>query len=319
VTPAFWKARGPEIAAAEDVRAAGSSSTDLPDFVNDLVEMLEIVGTTSTIGGSCRELPAETERAREARVLQSEPIRIPKAAVVVAGHIRRSIVYQQLSPNDALPNETELMAVYQVSRSVVREALRILESESLIEVKRGVGGGARVRKPDIGVAARPVALLLQTEGTTLEDVFEARSLLEPAAVRRLATLRPPEAIERLKERHAEELAAVDDPVAFPVAATLFHEELIELAGNKTLRILGRLLLEIVEAHHRMTFAALDGEASDVACQAVHTWHGPLIDMIDAGDVEGAARHWELHLKMAADVALERLGPTTVVDLLNRPL
>lgn len=252
-------------------------------------------------------------------MLQSEPIRIPKAAVVVAGHIRRGIVYGQLTPAQGLPNETELMAVYQVSRSVVREALRILESESLIEVKRGVGGGARVRKPDIGLAARPVALLLQTEGTTLEDLFEARSLLEPAAVRRLATLRPPEAIEQLKRRHAEELAVIDDPAAFPVAATIFHEEIIELAGNKTLAVLGRLLLEIVEAHHRMTFAALDGDANDIACQAAHTWHGPLLEMIEAGDVDRAVRHWEDHLNMAAAVALERLGPTTVVDLLNRPL
>src|SRR5215471_789914 len=106
-------------------------------------------------------------------MLEGEPIRIPKAAVVVAGRIRRSIVQGRLVPGQALPNETDLMALYQVSRSVVREARRILESESLIRVKRGAGGGARVATPDIAIAARPAALLLQMEGTTLEDLFEA--------------------------------------------------------------------------------------------------------------------------------------------------
>jgi DNA-binding FadR family transcriptional regulator len=250
-------------------------------------------------------------------MLQSEPIRIPKAAVVVATRIRRSIVRGQFRPDQALPNETELMALYQVSRSVVREALRILESESLIQVKRGAGGGARVRKPEIGVAARPTALLLQIEGTTLEDLFEARTLLEPAAVRRLATLQPAGAIEQLKQRHAEELAVIDDLTAYPVAATVFHEEIIELAGNKTLAVLGRLLLEIVETHHRMTFAMLDGQAGEIACEAADVWHGPLIEMIAAGDVEAAVTHWENHLKRAGELALERLGPATVVDLLDR--
>jgi DNA-binding FadR family transcriptional regulator len=252
-------------------------------------------------------------------MLQSEPVRIPKAAVVVAGHIRRDIVHGNFQPNEALPNETELMAVYEVSRPVVREALRILESESLIQVKRGVGGGARVRRPDIGVAARHTALLLQLDGTTLADVFEARQILEPAAVRRLATLRPKEAIERLKHRHVEELAVVEDLGAYPIAATLFHEDLIDLAGNKTMAILGRLILEIVETQHRTMFTVLNGEGLKIARDAAQEWHGRLIDMIEAGDVDSAVAHWEEHLRQAADLALERLGHTTVVDLLDHPL
>jgi DNA-binding FadR family transcriptional regulator len=250
-------------------------------------------------------------------MLQSQPVRIPKAAVVVAGRIRRDIVHGHFQPDEALPNETELMAVYEVSRPVVREALRILESESLIQVKRGVGGGARVRRPDIGVAARHTALLLQLEGTTLQDLFEARELLEPAAVERLATLRPPDAIERLKQRHAEELAVVHDLGAYPIAATMFHEDLIDLAGNKTMAILGRLLLEIVETQHRTMFTVLNGEGARIASYAAEQWHGPLIEMIEAGDVEGAVAHWHQHLQEAAQLALDRLGHTTVVDLLDR--
>ena len=248
---------------------------------------------------------------------ESEPIRIPKAAAIVANRLRRSIVHRQFKDHGALPNETELMAQYHVSRSVVREALRILESESLIEIKRGAGGGARVRHPHIGIAARPTALLLQLEGVTLQDLFEARATLEPAAVRRIATLRPPGAIERLRQLHAKEVAVTGDPDAYSHAATLFHEEIIELAQNKTLAVIGRLIVDIVDTHHRMTLIAFNGQSSNIACEAVDRWHRPLIDMIEAGRVDDAVQHWENHLKRAGELALQGLGPTTVVDIIDR--
>ena len=249
-------------------------------------------------------------------MLKSDPIRIPKAAVVVANRLRRGIVHGQFEPDQGLPNETELMALYGVSRSVVREALRILESESLIEVKRGAGGGARVRWPHIGIAARPTALLLQLEGATLADLFEARAILEPAAVRRVATMRPEGWLDRLRRRHADELAVMGDADAYAHAATLFHEEIIELAQNKTLAVMGRLLLDIVDTHHRMTLAAL-GESHAIACETVDQWHGPLIELLERGAVDEAVEHWANHLERAAELALEGLGPTTVVDLLDR--
>ena len=241
-------------------------------------------------------------------------MRIPKAAVVVAAQLRRGIVRGEFKPGDALPNETELMRIYDVSRPVVREALRIIESESLISVKRGAGGGARVRRPDIGVAARHAALLLQIEGATLSDLFEARETLEPDAVRRLAERRPAEAIGRLRESHEEELRLVHDPTAYALHAARFHEELIELAGNKTLGVLGRLLRHIVEIHNRAAMES-DAHPDEVAIGASEV-HGRLIDLIEAGDVDGAVAHWRTHLEEAAADALERLGPTTIVDLLD---
>ena len=113
-------------------------------------------------------------------------VRVPKAAELVASDLRRQIIRGILTAGDALPNETALMEVYDVSRPTLREALRILESEGLVSVKRGAHGGARVHLPDIGVAAKYAALMLQVRGATIEDVFQARRVLEPAAVRMLA-------------------------------------------------------------------------------------------------------------------------------------
>ena len=79
----------------------------------------------------------DRERPLTAIEKPSQPVRIPKAAVIVAGEIRRRIVRGELKEGDALPSETELMRFFDVSRPTLREAMRILEAESLIAVKRG--------------------------------------------------------------------------------------------------------------------------------------------------------------------------------------
>ena len=75
-----------------------------------------------------------------------------------------------------------------MSRPSLREALRILEAEGLISVVRGMLGGIVVHQPDGRMTARTAALVLQARNVSLADVFEARSLIEPTAVRAVASL-----------------------------------------------------------------------------------------------------------------------------------
>src|SRR5438094_705925 len=84
-----------------------------------------------------------------------------RSAVLVAGHIRGQIVRGELEEDDALPSEAALMQRFKISRPTLREAFRILESEGLIDVRRGARGGARVRVPDHDVVARYAGLVLQ--------------------------------------------------------------------------------------------------------------------------------------------------------------
>src|SRR5688572_14308202 len=111
----------------------------------------------------------------------SERVRVPKAAELVAARIRRRIIRREIQEGETLLPESELMAEFGVSRPTLREAFRILESESLISVTRGSRGGARVHPPDIRVAARYAGVFLQYANTTLEDVLYARVVLEPPA------------------------------------------------------------------------------------------------------------------------------------------
>ena len=107
---------------------------------------------------------------------------------LLADDIRRQLVDGSLKPGDPLASAEQelLMDSYRVARPTLREAIRILEAESLIETHRGKNGGVIVRAPDPKVVIRQVGVLLQLVGTTLADIYTTRAAVELAGLRLLA-------------------------------------------------------------------------------------------------------------------------------------
>src|SRR4029077_18419179 len=93
--------------------------------------------------------PSTAVRSRnETRLMSAtDHIRIPKAAEMVADTLRRRIITGEYTPDELLPSETALMENFNVARTTVRDAVRILESEGLLVVRRGANGGGRVQVP----------------------------------------------------------------------------------------------------------------------------------------------------------------------------
>ena len=92
----------------------------------------------------------------------------------------------ELRAGEPLPVfESELMDELGVSKGVVREALRILETEGLVEVRRGLEGGPRVRHPSISEAAKAIGVYLQIGDVLVADVWETRDRIIGGAVERL--------------------------------------------------------------------------------------------------------------------------------------
>src|SRR5581483_5962264 len=125
-------------------------------------------------------------------------VRVPKMAELVASDLRRRILRGELVENDALPSESALMERFGVSRPTLREAFRVLESESLISVRRGAHGGARVHLPNADSAARQAALVLEHRGVSMRDVYEARGVIEPGCAAMLAANRTPADLDELR-------------------------------------------------------------------------------------------------------------------------
>jgi DNA-binding FadR family transcriptional regulator len=234
---------------------------------------------------------------------------------VVAADVRRQIVTGALAEGDTLGREDELMEQYGVSRPTLREAIRILETQSLISVRQGSRAGPLVHAPDIRVAALHAAIRLQVDETPLHDVFAARIELGVAAARRLARQHDPAAVARLAALHHHELAEPPDQAGHPLAITAFHAAVVELGGNRTLALLRAVLEEIALAHERRLPNVEQGWIA-TAHDHDQAAHAGLIEAVGAGDADGAEQLWRDHLTTSADTILARLGRDTVVDLLG---
>ena len=116
-------------------------------------------------------------------VIRMTPVAKPvRTGELIASELRKRIISGELAEGSTLPTETELMSQFGIARPTLREALRILESETLITVRRGSRGGPVINRPDPAVAIRYFGLVLQAQGTTLMDIFQARVLVEPPVV-----------------------------------------------------------------------------------------------------------------------------------------
>jgi GntR family transcriptional repressor for pyruvate dehydrogenase complex len=260
---------------------------------------------------------------------QREPfgrvVRAPKTAELIAEQIRGQIVRSEIAPGTTLPNEAELMSQFGVSRPTLREAFRILETESLIAVRRGVAGGAQVLAPDIAVGARYVGLLLQLDGATIADVYEARMVLEPVCARMMANRADAsdvaglgECIASLQALIAAGSGGIPDQRSWSRTTYAFHELVLKGSGNKTLALQGGLLQEVVATHYAATVAGRFPEPTrpDRFRRVVLSFR-KLVKLVEQGDGAAAERHWLKHMETASVTLLgEDLRNKRVVDLFN---
>jgi GntR family transcriptional regulator, transcriptional repressor for pyruvate dehydrogenase complex len=249
-------------------------------------------------------------------------VRAPKTGELIATYLRRQIVRGDLQPGEILPAESQLMEQFSVSRPTLREAFRILEAETLISVRRGSRGGARVVAPEASVAARYVGLLLQMKGATINDVYEARMISEPPCARLLALRHTDEDIEKLTQVVDElkaEVAArkpfIPDPHIWARLTYRFHELILEGCGNLTMAIQGAVLQDIVATHLRTKIAQRDDNDTDERFQRVIRSYTKLINLVKIGNAAAAEKHWRSHMEGAAQYLLkDDLRTKPVVDL-----
>jgi DNA-binding FadR family transcriptional regulator len=172
-------------------------------------------------------------------------VRVPKTAEVVARHLRGQIVRGELAEGTPLPSEAALMERFGISRPSLREAFRILESERLIEVRRGSRGGARAARPDIGVAARHLGVIMQFDQVPLSDVFSARALIEPLGFRLLADHPERTSITpQLRLRLAELDAQTHAPTYLRMYLEFF-QTLFAASGNRPMELMYSALSEVI--------------------------------------------------------------------------
>ena len=255
---------------------------------------------------------------RVAAVDKTVAQRRPKAAEVVANELRHQIVTGRLKPGDKLHPENVLQAEFAISRPTMREALRLLESEGLIAISRGKHGGARVIAIDLGTAASQVGVYLQNEGTTLQDVWQARTIIEPPAAGLLAALRNPTAFAALEANIADaRKASQGDLIRYADLTAEFSMLITRHCGNNTLHVLASLIYDIIRRQHEhVTERTLARASVGKLRQENIKGREKALALMRTGTPASAEAFWREHLQNMRDLVLAAYKTPMTIDVLN---
>jgi DNA-binding FadR family transcriptional regulator len=229
-------------------------------------------------------------------------INAPKAADVLADALRRRIRSGEWPEGFALPAERDLSVETGLSRTSVREALRMLEVDGLIEIRPGRNGGARVRRPAGDELTRQLELFIWGRNVAAEHLHDVREALEALGAEGAARRRTEADLAELRLRTQSVEASVDDLDRYLDANLAWHMSVVRASHNE-------LLVSFMEVLANAIHVATESEAFDSpeVRRSTLAIHRAILDAIVAGDAAAARRRMARHVGAARNVALAWTG------------
>jgi GntR family transcriptional repressor for pyruvate dehydrogenase complex len=228
--------------------------------------------------------------------------RYPRASEVIADTLRLRILNGDIKEGEHLPTQETLLEEFRVSKPTLREALRTLENEGLITVKRGNVGGSAVHRPTADEVAYTLALILRLRGADLMDLRTSLQILEPICAALCASRddRATEVVPVLRALHERSLAELDDPVMLAQMTTEFHAQLVQLSGNTTIGLVVGALQFLWQAHTNAWLSEESrGDRGELPDRHERSHglaeHETMLALIEAGDVEGTYHEARRHV------------------------
>ncbi|MEE4010509.1 MULTISPECIES: FadR/GntR family transcriptional regulator [Roseibium] len=202
----------------------------------------------------------------------------------VVEQLGRAIVAGEYPPETMIPLDPDISEMFDVSRTVVREAKKTLIAKGLIQSKAKVG--THVRPASEWNMFDPDVLrwhaALNNQRPFLEDLFEIRLIFEPAAAGSAAK-RATDAECVTLAKLCDNLATGKDRAAVAVADLEFHKMILKLSGNRFLQSLG----DLVQAALYSLFIAEANERNDQETYEFVERHRAIVTAIKAGDAKAA--------------------------------
>lgn len=224
------------------------------------------------------------------------PVAPGRISELIVEQIRRLILDGRLARGERLPSERELAERFRVSRVTVRDALRILEAQGLLEIRVGASGGAFVTVPTFAVVGEGIATMLLMSSVAPDEVAEARVLMELGTVALAVQRATEEDIRRLRdvcERSEAALAAGDYDVAL---SSEFHALLAVAAHNGAVQMMTESFRGPLSMH-----AARAREPAEQAHASSVAEHVAIVDAIEARDLTRARTVMAEHLLRDTDL------------------
>jgi DNA-binding FadR family transcriptional regulator len=238
---------------------------------------------------------AQRERSRK----RPEGRSIRGASEQVAVQIQHYMQQEGLGPGDFLGREEDLASEFGVSRPTLREALKLLASGNLIRATKGPGGGIFVaHTAEQGMSrslSDAIAMMLETEAVTLDELLDARVLLE-VPLAGLAAYQPDEeTLERLRQAVRAAAAAPEDIDVIAATDAEIHQTIASAAGNRMVQALTNWIFEVLQP------SLIEVLEPAVVHSAIIEQHEALVAAVEKGDPARAERAMKDHLLYLRDV------------------
>jgi len=216
-----------------------------------------------------------------------------RSAESIARAIELDIIGADLAVGAMIGSEADLMARFNASRGVIREAVCLVESHMLAETRKGVGGGVVVAEPAPSVVEGIVSLYLARKRASEVELLETRLALEVMAMRKTLDQLDDRGVELL---HAEMEHTLGPDEDLTKASQRFHNLLAHLSGNTVLQLFIPTMTALVEEMWDLPRGPMTARARSETWASVASAHNEIIASILAKDVEGAVALLERHLE-----------------------
>lgn len=221
------------------------------------------------------------------------PIKNSRVSEHVLTQLKSAILTGRFEAGSKLPSERELTAEFQVSRGVVREAIRSLELSGFVMVRQGHGGGAYVTELTLGHVSNAFLDLFLTKKLSMAEVAQVRLFVEPEVARLAAINFNDSYLAALEEAEFQEHVPYNSDVDRIARLTRVHKVLALICGNQFFEAIVRSMLKI-------TAEVVLKVAPDIDTLHGPGEHLPVINAVKSKDAQGAAAEMSHHLADFSD-------------------
>jgi DNA-binding FadR family transcriptional regulator len=212
-------------------------------------------------------------------------------AAHVAHLLLERIIAAKLKPGSSFATEAELLTQFNVSRPTLREGLRILESQGVLEVRPGPGGGIMVGNPSADLLAHGLSVFLRLHEVPFMTVLKAREVIEPALAYEAAVNGTDEDFAELEASivRMKALDAQSDQEAFLEENRVFHGAIARASGNKVLEVFWHTISILATGEHHGIRYSVGNQTHVVKA------HQRILDACRRRDGDAASAEMEGHV------------------------
>jgi GntR family transcriptional regulator, transcriptional repressor for pyruvate dehydrogenase complex len=217
-----------------------------------------------------------------------EPVQPVRAYQRIVEQVEDALARGDLAPGQRLPSERELVAQFEVSRSTVREALRVLESNGVVRSRPGDPNGPEILPFSQSALRKQMVRLAQVDQLTLSELIGFRMIMDGAAIQVASRLRTPEQLAEMEGTLVAMRAAIDiDFEAFGEADLAFHDVIARISRNSLIQTCNEVVRGVVLTLIADRVAHAPNSRALMLESLQH--HAEVVDAIRAGDGHAAAR------------------------------